>query len=213
MKKLFLLTLLANTLFVNAQQVQNPGFENWTTTSRPFPVDWGTFSQAFISIGQPDPHLEVQTPAAHSGNYAMLVQNNNLSLCGCIILGGTCNCPITYSGGYPVYGFTAYTSTPASYDFWYKFNALSGDNALTRLYITKWNTGTNKRDTLASANAILTGPVSVYTHTTVPITWLITTETPDSMQLSFNSSLHTSNAPSGGQLYLDDVNGPMNPPV
>ncbi len=207
MKKIFLLALLANTLFANAQQVQNPGFENWTTGSHVFPVDWGTFSEAFVNIGQQDPHLEVQTPIAHSGNYAILVQNEPLGLAGgSTILGSTCSCPITYSGGYPVYGFTPYTSIPTSYDFWYKFNALSGDNALTRLYITKWNTGTNKRDTLASAYTLITGPVSVYTHTTIPINWLITTETPDSIQLSFNSSLHTTNAPSGGQLYLDDIN-------
>ncbi|HXD91920.1 MAG TPA: T9SS type A sorting domain-containing protein, partial [Bacteroidia bacterium] len=49
---------------------------------------------------------------------------------------------------------------------------------------------------------------SVYTNLSVPITWLITGQAPDSMQLSFTSSTKAvgNGIPTGGMLYIDDVN-------
>jgi hypothetical protein len=206
MKKLFLMSaIFVVVTTIQAQQVQNSGFENWTGV---FPTSWGSYSQALVAAGQPNPHLEAQTTTVHSGTYAIVLQNQSLLIAGGNnVPGGICTCPISYSGG-PVLHFGPYNSTPASYDFWYQFNAIGGDKAVTQMYITKWNTGNNKRDTLATANALITGPVSVYTHTTVPITWLITGQTPDSMQLSFISSIKPvgSGIPTGGMLYLDDIN-------
>jgi hypothetical protein len=87
---------------------------------------------------------------------------------------------------------------------------VNGDNAATKVYLTKWNTGANKRDTLASGAGFITGPTSSYTQMTVPINWIITGQTPDSMQLFFISSTESigvgSGVPAGGQLYIDDVN-------
>ncbi|HXB42353.1 MAG TPA: T9SS type A sorting domain-containing protein [Bacteroidia bacterium] len=204
-KQLLIIALFLLVMTTQAQQVQNPGFENWTGV---FPTNWGSYSQALVAVGQPNPHLEAQTTTVHSGTYAIVLQNQNLLIAGGNnVPGGICTCPITYSGG-PVLHFGPYNSTPTSYDFWYQFNAIGGDKAITQMYITKWNTGNNKRDTLATANALITGPVSVYTHTTVPITWLIIGQIPDSMQLSFVSSIKPvgGGIPTGGMLYLDDIN-------
>jgi hypothetical protein len=116
---------------------------------------------------------------------------------------------VTYDGTGPVRGFQAYSSKPVSFDFWYKFNAINGDNAGCALYITKWNTGTNKRDTLASAGALF-GLATVYTQKTVTINWFNNTATPDSIQLHFSSSDQqvggASQPPTGGQLFVDDIN-------
>ena len=207
-KTIFALTLLLVTLLANAQQVQNPGFENWTSSSNVFPLNWGSYSQALVGVGQPNRYLEVQTSTAHSGSYAILLQNQNLLIAGGNnVPGGICNCPITYSG-HPVLGFGPYNSSPTSYNFWYQFNAVGGDNAYTQLYLTKWNSGNNKRDTLASAYALISGPTSAYTQMTVPINWLISGQTPDSLQLSFVSSVKQvgGGIPTGGMLYIDDVN-------
>jgi len=206
MKKQFLLiTLLLLIITTKAQQVQNPGFENWVSG---FPQNWGSYSQSIVNNGKPNPHLEAQTSMAHSGSYAIVMQNTALATAGGNnVPGGICTCPITFNGG-PILGFGPYSSLPISYDFWYQFNAVNGDNAITQVYITKWNTGTNKRDTLASGGSLITGPVSVYTNLSVPITWLITGQAPDSMQLSFTSSTKAvgNGIPTGGMLYIDDVN-------
>jgi len=206
-KKLLSTALLVSTLTVNAQQVQNPGFETWANS---LPASWGSFDQMFVGIGQPNPGTSVQTATAHSGSSAILLQNQFVSLAGGNIPGAICTGPVTLVGGNPVAGFQAYSSLPTSYDFWYQFNALNGDQAKTKLYITHWNTITNKRDTLAhdaGNGTSISGVASVYTHMTVPITWLITSTTPDSIQLTFMSSVQSNTAvPTGGKLYLDDIN-------
>ena len=205
MKKLSVCILSIICLNTKAQQVQNQGFELWTGS---FANNWGSVSEAIVNGGKANPHLEVQTTTSHSGNYAMLLQNQNLLIAGGNAAPGTiCTCPIVFNGG-PILGFNAYNYTPTSYDFWYQFNAVGGDNARTQLYLTKWNSVNNKRDTLASASQLITGPTSSYTQITVPITWLISGQTPDSMQLSFTSSIKQvgGGVPAGGTLYIDDVN-------
>ncbi|MGZ3863910.1 MAG: T9SS type A sorting domain-containing protein [Bacteroidia bacterium] len=204
MKKTICLLACITHISLNAQQLLNPGFENWTGS---FPQNWGTVSQGLVNNGKPNPNLEVKTSTAHSGSFGILLQNQNLLIAGGNNVPGTiCNCPIVYSGG-PVIGWTPYTGTPVSYDFWYEYNAVSGDNALTRVYFTKWNTSTGKRDTLASGSGLIPGPVSSYTQMSVPINWLVTGQNPDSMQLSFTSSTKPfGNVPAGGQLYVDDLN-------
>ncbi|MGZ3867189.1 MAG: T9SS type A sorting domain-containing protein [Bacteroidia bacterium] len=204
MKKTVCILACISLISLKAQQVLNPGFENWTGA---FAQNWGSVSQGLVNNGKANPNLEVRTSTAHSGSYGILLQNQALLIAGGNNVPGTiCNCPIVYSGG-PVIGWTPYTGTPVSYDFWYEFNAPNGDNALTRVYFTKWNTSTNKRDTLGSGSGTIPGPVSSYTQMTVPISWMVTGQNPDSMQLSFTSTTKPfGSVPAGGQLFIDDVN-------
>ncbi len=207
-KKLLSAALLTVTVSVNAQQVQNSGFETWANT---FPTGWGTVGQMAVGLGQPNPNTEIQTATKHSGSSAVLIQNQFLAFLSSNIQGAICTGPITFAGNKPTLGFQAYSSMPTSYDFWYQFTATSGDTASTRLYITKWNMSNGKRDTLAKGGNYIIGVASVYTQMTIPITWLITGITPDSIQLFFTSSIKnvggtTATPPTGGQLYIDDVN-------
>jgi hypothetical protein len=205
-KKLLSAVLVTVTISINAQQVQNPGFETWASS---LPVSWGTFDEMLVNLGQSNPGTATQTATKHSGSSAVLLQNQFVALKGANVQGIVCTGPVTFVGGKPSLGFQAYTGgvQPGSYDFWYQFNAMGGDTASTQVYLTKWNTGNNKRDTLAYGGSYIIGVASVYTHTTVAINWFITA-IPDSIQLLFSSSIQKSTAspPTGGQLYIDDVN-------
>lgn len=210
MKKLLLAFTIAGAFTANAQQVQNPGFETWANN---FPTGWGSFGQAIFTAFGSNPNTDVQTASAHSGSFAMLMQNQFLALASSNIPGGVVTGPMGFTGQ-PVKGFQAYAGQPVSYDFWYKFNAMANDSAYTTLIITKWNTGLNKRDTLAAAGSYIITAAAAYTQVTIPITWLINAA-PDSIQLFFSSSRRqvggTNQPPTGGQLFIDDVN--FNMPV
>jgi hypothetical protein len=207
-KKLFSSLLIAGTLISNAQQVQNPGLETWTSNN--VPANWGSYGQMIAALSGTNPNTEIQTTSMHSGSFAALLQNQFVAIAGSNIPGGINTGTVVLSGGKPSYGFQAYSSSPTAYDFWYKFNAISGDTAGTDITITHWNTSTNKRDTLATGASYIIGVASVYTHMTVPINWIVFGVTPDSIQLQFTSSLAGNHGslqpPVGGQLYLDDIN-------
>ena len=202
-KKLLSAALLTATISVNAQQVQNPGFENWTGV---FPTSWGSFDEMLVGLAQANPGGTTQTTTAHSGTYAVLLTNQTVPLAGGVVGGAANTGPITFGGSGPVFGREAYASQPISYSFYYQYAPVSGDSGITQIILTKWNTGTNQRDTLAVGGSLIGGTVSVYTQKTVPINWLITGTNPDSVQLIFGSTKHsTSTAPLGTQMYVDDV--------
>jgi hypothetical protein len=209
MKKLLLsFAALALFLTAQAQQVQNPGFESWTSGSNVFPLNWGSFSQMVVALGQPNPMLEVQSTVKHTGMFAILLQTQNVALAGGNVQGEICTGPLTLVGGNKVTrGFQAFTGQPQSYDFWYEFNAIGGDTASTVILLTKWNTVAHKRDTLAVGGSNIVGAQASYTHMAVSINWL-TVGVPDSIQLVFQSSIKHGGqtVPTGGKLYLDDIN-------
>ncbi len=206
MKTLLATTLLAAGISISAQQVQNPGFETWANS---FPTSWGSVGQAALAAFGINPNTEVQTTIKHSGSYAVLLQNQYATVASSNIPGGICTGPLSINSSQQlIRGRQAYSAKPTSYDFWYEFTATGGDTASTNIYLTKWNV--NTRDTLAAGGAYIIGAASVYTHQTASINWINSTLTPDSIQLSFYSSIKkvggTNQPPTGGKLYLDDVN-------
>lgn len=208
MKKISTLILLAiSILSIKAQQVQNPGFETWSNN---FPSGWGSHGEMIYNGMGFNPNTDVQTTDSHSGTYAILMQNQYIALAGSYVPGGINTGPIDLGSGQPTRGFQAYTGEPISYEFYYKFNAIGGDSAFTFAFFTKWNSGLNKRDTVAAAMSYILGPVNSYTQLSVPVYWLMPGTAPDSIQLYISSSVKRvgsggTQPPVGGQLFVDDV--------
>lgn len=200
-KKLFTVAMIACALGSHAQQVQNPGFETWTSGN---PANWGTFTQMLAAAGVTGAGLETQTTTKHSGSFAILLQTKNIAAVG-QNLPGVCNTgPIALVGGSVSIGRQAYSAQPSSYSFWGELTLATGDTSFTQVTLTKWNTSLNKRDTLAGGGMIFTSNMASYTNVTVPISWT-TVAAPDSIQLLFATSLK-STAPVGTMFYVDDVN-------
>lgn len=201
-KKLLSAALLTCALASQAQQVQNPGFESWTSGN---PDNWGSFSQMLVGLGLPNPGLETQTTTKNSGTYAVLLETKNVVALGQVIPGVVNTGPITYdlTNNKVVIGYQAYASQPASFSFYAMYTPSGTDTAFGQAIFTKWNTGTGQRDTLAFGGVLLNAMAS-YSQVTVPITWLISA-VPDSIQMTFSSST-SGTPPAGSQLFVDDVN-------
>jgi len=199
-KKLFTAALIACAIGTQAQQVQNPGFENWTGA---YPTSWGSFSEMLAGLGVAGTGLETQTTQMNSGSFAVLMESKSIAALGGQILPGVVNTgAITYSGAINL-GFQPYASQPTSYSFYCKYTpAGTGDTAFSQAILTKWN-GTS-RDTLAYGGILVDVALASYTQVSVPITWF-TVAVPDSIQLTFASSAMAT-VPVGSQFFVDDVN-------
>jgi len=204
-KKLLSVLIVAVALNANAQQVQNPGFELWTSS---FPNGWGSFDQMLVGLGQPNPGGTTQTTTKNSGTYAALLTSQTVALAGGVVPGIAVTGPVVLGGGgAPVLGREAFAGQPTSYTFYYEFVPVGTDTAFTQVVLSKWNTGMNKRDTLAIGGVVIGGAVGTYTQKTVTLTWLKPMTNSDSIQLLFASTKHnTSSAVAGTKFYVDDVN-------
>ena len=203
-KKLLLVSLFSGIISANAQQVLNPGFENWTAGN---PNGWGSFSQMLAPLGITGTNLEVQTATAHSGTSAVLLTNQTVPLVG-VVAGTICTGPMTLdpTTGRVTFLGQPYTFRPTSLDFWYQYVPATplGDTAYALALFTKWNTTTNKRDTLGGAGSNLFD-AATYTQNVMPVFWMVPTTVPDSVLVLFISSI-AGTAPVGSALYIDDVN-------
>jgi hypothetical protein len=199
-KKLFSVALIACAIGTQAQQVQNAGFETWTNN---FPNNWGSIGGALVGFGQPNPGTETQTTTKHSGTYAVLLTNKAVAAFGGAVVPG-----FVQTGSAAVVGTSLsfkgepYTYQPSSYSFYYEYVPQTGDSGFTQILLTKWNTGTNTRDTLAFGGATIHAAAN-YTQGTVPIIWQ-TVANPDTILLSFGSS-QLNTPPANSMLYVDDV--------
>jgi hypothetical protein len=111
------------------------------------------------------------------------------------------------------FGF-ANSDRPESVSFWYKYApAAGGDVAGFFIALTKWNTTTNKRDTIANGLWNTTTAISAYASQSVTLTYYSTTTAPDSMALIFSSTnlfnpnytLCMNCGKSGSTLWVDDI--------
>jgi hypothetical protein len=156
-----------------------------------------------VGLGQPNPGIETQTTTKHSGTYAVLLTNKAVAAFGGAVIPGLVNTGSSYLAGSGL-GFKGepYTYQPTGYNFFYIYNPQTGDTAFTEVILTKWNAGTNMRDTIAIGAALLTAAAS-YTQGSVNINWIQATA-PDSILLFFGSSKLAS-PPANSALYVDDV--------
>jgi hypothetical protein len=70
--------------------------------------------------------------------------------------------------------------------------------------LTKWNTNTNQRDTVATASFV-SGSTAGYTFFAAPFNWLLASETPDTAQVVVLTSSNYDNAEVGSTLWIDDI--------
>ncbi len=201
-KKLLITGLLACTIAIQAQQVQNPGFENWTGA---YPTSWGSYSEMLAGIGFPGAGLETKSSNFNSGSFSVLLENKAVAALGGQIVPGFVNTgPVTYdlTNSKVVQGRQAYSTQATSYSFFSIYTPTLTDSAYSQVFLTKWN-GTS-RDTVAFGFTVFPVGNATYMQTTVPINYLIMTA-PDSIQLLFISSIKGT-PPAGSQFFVDDVN-------
>jgi hypothetical protein len=184
MKKLLLSSIAILSVGLATAQtgtVVNGGFENWGASyGQPQePTSWisgNIMASPFISSANPTSVFKETTAGNFNGGLAGIkvvtvrLTTNPLATSGLNDTVGFC-----FTGGAAIIPSAKlirgvpYTGRPASLDFWHKYTPTGVDNGMIAAFLTKWNTGTNSRDTVAVGYYPITGTVSTLTHMTVPM--------------------------------------------
>ena len=206
MKKKLLLTATAAMFFtyINAQNaIPNAGFETWTSQgSYDDCSGWGTIDQP-VSSACFCKGTAVKTAVAgevHSGTLAMKLKT--LSVFGQTAPGITATGTInqTTQG---IDGGVVYNLRPDSIVGWYRFTPSGTDTGSVEITLSKWNTGTSKRDVVAHAKFTQNTSVASYARFAQALTYSLT-GAPDTMVVILLSSSTT--APQvNSTMWVDDL--------
>ncbi|OWY20340.1 T9SS C-terminal target domain-containing protein [Sphingobacteriales bacterium UPWRP_1] len=196
---LFLLLLICFE-FTYAQDIPNPGFENWVQYGGyKDPEGWFTINSLTVLGG-----LVTVTQAtgadAHSGQYAMRLRSGSIfgQVAPGIAATGSIN-PTTQDidGGVP------YTQRPLGFSGWYKYEPQAGDTATIAVNFTRWNPATQQTEDVGECFFFETQTVGTYTQFWAPVTYF-SEEQPDTMVIVILSS--SGEAPvANSTLYVDDL--------
>lgn len=198
----------------SAQVYLNAGFETWVSnTETPhtyqMPQRWLTndvlvtfLNELFGNNGYVVNSVS-QTSSAHSGNYAVqmgvAVSNYSDTVGGSILYCNTASDILMDQAGLP------FASRPANYTGWYKWNRVGGDSAAVFLIMTKWNSSTHTRDTVANEENYIINSAAAWTQFSFPITYLMNVN-PDTI---FVAAGNASNSPNVGSVFTVDDFGFM----
>ena len=180
MKKL-LLTIAAFICLASSahSQILNGGFENWTAG---LPDNWW-------GVVFPPYDLLSQTTTAHSGTYAVKLHIDTLA-------GQPFGTPLSTGNGtvttHPL------TFVPLSFSFWYKLNAMNGDELTATALVYSGGSG--------SGVAAFSEPAAAnYTYVNMPIQYGTIPPNADSIALVFIIT-NTAGSPNiGSDAFIDDV--------
>ena len=100
--------------------------------------------------------------------------------------------------GFPI------NSRPAALSGFFKLTSVGGDVGQIGLMLTKWNTLTNKRDTLFHTGEVTTTAPASYLQFLIPITYAYN-EVPDTASLQFGIVGIPNITHLGTQYFIDDI--------
>jgi hypothetical protein len=198
---LFLMTAFTCGAGAYAQQLANPGFEQWDTLGDyTQPSNWFTLNPLVQFGFEPSTTL---TTDAHSGNYAVVLT----SIAGQFTdySGVLCTGPILDQNFEADFSNikVAYSSRPSHLKFYYKSLPVSGDQGILAMYLTKWNPVLWQSDTIAEASMLFDAQVNTYTLAELQFDYW-NAATPDSMFVIASSSIDGFNPTPESQLVFDD---------
>jgi hypothetical protein len=197
MKKLFIfLSMLAIGNSVIAQSIPNSGFELWTTVgSYDTPTGWGNLNATTNTLSVYT--CEKGTPGQSGLSYLKLTsKSSSLGVIPGVAVSGILD-TVTYK---PKSGFP-FTSRPQLLLGWWQYMAFTfTDQGFISVLLSKWNTITSTRDTVAYTKFALPGMVMLWAPFHIPISYY-TSATPDSAMIILSASGATA-APYADNSYL-----------
>jgi len=200
-----ILSLLIGSAMAQTQ-IPEGGFNNWIPNSTNIycePAgDWWTTLNSLAALG--GPVTVSQTTDAHTGEYAAQLETKlwgDFLISGLLASGSFIMTEPYIQNGRP------FTDTPSKFKVWYKYTPVNGDSAGVGAILTRYNTATGQKDTLAKAVRAITENVQTYTQFEIDFDYMIPGINPDTIIIVFTSSGDGGNflGEVGSTLILDDV--------
>jgi hypothetical protein len=188
----------AQTLF------NNGGFEMWTNAlGYNEPEHWYSLNSLSTITGAGYKESTVSTFEAYAGTQAALLtsqQNNFQDIPGVLSSGSLFD-----EQGEPDLSNlgTPFANRPTSFEFYYKYLPAIGDSAVGYVMLSKWNTATQKRDTIGLGEFSVGDSIKSYVKRVVNIVYSSATQ-PDSIVVFFSTSYDGFNPMVGSQLFIDE---------
>jgi hypothetical protein len=201
MKKYFLTILIAFFPFVMFSQVPNNGFESWTNMGTyDNPDQWGTLNDYTASAGVFTCYKG--TPGNPGSSYLKLITMSvpGMGIMPGIAVSGALNTTtLKATSGFP------YAIRPQSLKGKWQFMAFGSDQGYISVLLSRWNSASSQRDTIAYAYEALPGMVMSWGSFTIPLVYASGAD-PDSAIIFASASNATgATITANSYLYLDDL--------
>jgi hypothetical protein len=201
MKKLFTTLFLAFVAAAATAQIPNADFESWDSSlGYKTPVGWDNMNAATNASSVYT--CERGTPG-YGGNYYLMLTSRTVS--GSVVLGyaasGTMD-PVTHQ---PISGFPYSLRPQGLAGVWQYMAMSSSDQGFISVTLTKWNSASNKRDTIANTFYPLPAMYMYWQPFYLPLHY-VSTANPDSALIVLSSGGASFGAPADGSfLYVDEL--------
>jgi hypothetical protein len=180
------------TLFA---QIPNAGFETWTGND---PASWDNLNSLTSIVGV---YTCSKGTPGNPGNSYIKLESKSVPLVGIVpgvALCGTINkTNFTPKSGFP------YTQRPLALSGSWQYQPSGADQGFILIAFTKWNTVSNKRDTISTNGYNLQGTVTSWANFILPISFT-SSANPDTCLIALAASGQTPVA--GSYLYVDNLN-------
>lgn len=199
MKKVLLFACAAFAMLNASAQIPNAGFENWSNTAGyNMPDGWGNLNPMTTSMSVYT--AEKGTPGSPGASYLKLTSR---TVAGMGVMPGIAATGNLNMSTMSVTGGFANSTRPANLTGnWQYMGGNGSDNGFVAAYLTRWNTTTMKRDTVASAVHLLSGMVMSWATFSIPFTYN-KGFAPDSALIILSSSGMT--PANNSYLYVDNL--------
>jgi len=195
--------LLFTSIFgLYAQQLPNPGFEQWDTlVDYTSPSSWHTINPLAAFGFEPSTLISTD---AHTGNFSVLLESISSDMLD--YTGVLCTGPILNEDLDADFSMmkVPFVYKPTKLRLYYKSMPMQNDKSILGMYLTKWNTNTYQTDTIAYAGMEFPNTITTFTMAELNFVY-VNDETPDSMFLIASSSEDGFNPTMGSKLWLDDL--------
>ncbi|MEO5643954.1 MAG: T9SS type A sorting domain-containing protein [Bacteroidia bacterium] len=217
MKKQLLSLFAFTALVITASAQPNSGMETWSTSTGEAqqPTGWvsyNVFTSPLVdpSATNPTSVTQAASPLNYFGTYSAKITTIDLvtnpasatlpNRAGILMAGSIMFTSPYIRAGYP------YTSRPQTMSYAAKYNSVNGDSAYAFVMVTKWNTVTMSRDTIAAGYDVIITTLPTYQVRTISLVYdpNFSTLIPDTAQIFFSSSSAFS-PQLGSNLLVDEL--------
>jgi|31_taG_2_1085359.scaffolds.fasta_scaffold00590_5 hypothetical protein len=197
-KQTFLaIALMFTAVISKAQSVPNGNFENWSNPNGyNVPDGWETLNDMTAGAG-----VYTTTRGGTAGNYYLKLTSENVTGMG--VMPGVATSGMLDMGSFmPMSGFPYNMRPDALSGKWQFMGNSANDIGYIHVYLTKWNTSMNMRDTVGYIMQDLNGMQMSWGNFSLPFTYMMP-DMPDTCIMLLSAS--GANPEASSYLYLDNL--------